>query len=207
MQTSAVRAAIHDAAQYLAGLLDRAPAGAWDGPGLGEWNLRHLAGHASRSLLTIEEYLQGQAEEPPELASAVDYFLAALAIVRQAAPGAISQRGRQAGEALGDDPASAVRAIAERTLPLMDAASDDLVVPTIAGRMRFGDYLPTRLFELTVHSLDVAAATGQPLEPPPNAARLCIELAGELAAAQLGAGELLLAITGRRALPAAFSVM
>ena len=37
--------------------VDRIPADAWDGPGLGEWDLRALVGHASRSLVTVLTYL------------------------------------------------------------------------------------------------------------------------------------------------------
>lgn len=38
------------------------PADAWDGPGLGEWDLRALVGHTSRSLITVSTYLKTTAE-------------------------------------------------------------------------------------------------------------------------------------------------
>ncbi len=34
----------------------RIPDDAWDGPGLGDWTVRDLVGHTSRSLVTVIEY-------------------------------------------------------------------------------------------------------------------------------------------------------
>ena len=42
------------AARAVAALVDTIPPERWDGPGLGEWDLRALVGHTSRSLLTVE---------------------------------------------------------------------------------------------------------------------------------------------------------
>src|SRR6266536_5571585 len=76
----------------------------WNRPGLGEWDLRALVGHTSRSLLTVETYLARPAAAA-EVASATDYFRATRAI---AASPDVAGRGRQAGCALCDDPAGAV---------------------------------------------------------------------------------------------------
>src|SRR5438270_4808920 len=103
------RAAFADAAGWFAGTAalvgDR-----WDEPGLGEWDVRALVGHTSRALLTVETYLARPAAAV-EVDSAVDYLDAG----RRVATGpAVAQRGRDAGAALGDDPAAAVAAIVER---------------------------------------------------------------------------------------------
>ena len=37
--------------------IDQVPDDAWDGPGLGEWTVRDLVGHTSRSLVTVIDYL------------------------------------------------------------------------------------------------------------------------------------------------------
>jgi hypothetical protein len=50
------------AARSFAALVHEIPASAWDGPGLGEWDLRSLVGHASRSLITVSTYLQQPAD-------------------------------------------------------------------------------------------------------------------------------------------------
>ena len=50
------------AAGSFAALVRDIPADRWDGPGLGDWDLRSLVGHTSRSLITVSTYLQQPAE-------------------------------------------------------------------------------------------------------------------------------------------------
>jgi hypothetical protein len=74
--------------------------------------------------------------------------------------------------------------------------------------MRLRQYLPTRTFELVVHGLDIARAAGLPT--PAYSAGLLTEVLQLAAAAAVLVGrgsELLLAMTGRAALPAGFSVV
>jgi hypothetical protein len=175
----------------------------WEQPGLGEWDVRALAGHTSRSLLTVETYLARPAATV-EVASARDYFLA----VAQAAAGpAVAARGRDAGAALGADPAAAVAEIAGRVLPLVDARDGSELVTTIAGGMRLEDYLPTRTFELAVHTADLATALGLPLDVPASAAAQALRLVTDLALVEGVAGPLLLLATGRPAPASGFSVL
>src|SRR3954452_12104049 len=126
----------------------------WDRPGLGEWDIRDLVGHTSRSFLTVETYLARPAPTV-EVASAGDYFRATSAAA--AGPG-VAARGREAGAALGADPAAAVAEIAGRVLPLVEARNGTELLTTFAGGMRLVDYLPTRTFELVVHTADLATA-------------------------------------------------
>ena len=74
--------------------------------------------------------------------------------------------------------------------------------------MRLRQYLPTRTFELVVHGLDIARAAGLPA-PAYSAGLLTAALELAVAAAVLGGRgpELLLALTGRTALPTGFSVV
>jgi uncharacterized protein (TIGR03083 family) len=175
----------------------------WDRPGLGEWDVRALVGHTSRSLLTVEMYLARPAGTV-EVASAGDYFRATSAA---AADPAVAARGRDAGSALGSDPAAAVAEIAGRVLPLVDTRDGTELVTTIAGGMRLADYLPTRTFELAVHTADLATAIGAPLDVPATAATQALQLIADLAVGDGLAGSLLLAATGRPGLPAGFSVL
>ena len=175
----------------------------WDRPGLGEWDVRALVGHTSRSLLTVEMYLARPAPAV-EVASPADYFRATRAA---AADPSVAARGRDAGTALGDDPAVAVAEIAARVLALVHTRDGTELVSTIAGGMRLQDYLPTRTFELAVHTADLARALGAPLDVPATAAAQALHLVAELAAADGVAGPLLLAATGRPGLPAGFSVL
>jgi uncharacterized protein (TIGR03083 family) len=196
------RRAFTDAAQWFVGTAalvgDR-----WDRPGLGEWDVRALVGHTSRSFLTVETYLARPAGAV-EVACAADYFRA---IRAAAADPAVAVRGREAGTALGADPAAAVARIAARVLRLVDTRNGTELVTTIAGGMRLADYLPTRTFELAVHTTDLVTALGVPPEVPATAAAQALDLVADLAVADGLAGPLLLAATGRQGLPAGFSVL
>jgi uncharacterized protein (TIGR03083 family) len=196
------RAAFEAAAQWF--VTSAAEVGdRWELPGLGEWDVRSLVGHTSRSFVTVETYLA----KPPErvdIESAPLYYAATNAIA--AGPG-VAQRGRDAGTALGDDPVAAVAELAERVTALVRTCSGDELLTSIAGGMRLRDYLPTRTFELVVHTCDLAVTLGLPVAPPAAASRQAIQLVTELLLDEGKAGEALLALTGRRGLAANFSVL
>jgi uncharacterized protein (TIGR03083 family) len=151
-----------DTAAAFARLVSEVPAAAWTMPALGVWSVRDLVGHTSRAFSTVESYLAAPATSV-DLGSGVDYLLAALA----SHPQAIADRGRQAGQALGDDPPAAVADLVGRTLATVRAADPDAAVATPFGGIRVRDYLPTRTFELAVYGLDLAAALGLPPTCPP----------------------------------------
>jgi hypothetical protein len=196
------RRAFQDAAEWFAATVALAT-GRWNQRGLGEWDVRALVGHTSRSLLTLEMYLTRPAAAV-EVASAEDYFRATSAFATGAA---VTARGRDAGSALGSDPAAAVAQIAARVLPLVDTKDGTELLTTIVGGMRLGDYLPTRTFELAVHTVDLAAALGVPAEVPAGAAAQALHLVADLAVANGLAAPLLLAATGRPGLPVGYSVL
>jgi hypothetical protein len=176
----------------------------WDGHGLGEWTLRDLVGHTSRSLVTVIDYLARPVAEEV-ITSAPAYYTAISVGSFNAA--AVADRGRQAGRDLGEDPASRFHHLVDEAVSIAEAADPDLVVHTIVGGMRVAAYLPTRTFELCVHGLDITAATGISVELPASALDEACALAA-VSAAQRGQGEaLLLAMTGRQVLPPGFSVV
>lgn len=191
-----------EAAHAYADLVARVRTRQWDGPGLGEWDLRALVGHASRSLVTVETYL-GQPAANEELTSPAAY-LAAVATVD---PAAVADRGRAAGAALGDDPVRFVRDLVDRVLPLV-AGDDDPLITTALGGMRLRQYLPTRTFELVVHGLDIARAAE--LQHPAYSEGLLTDVLQLTAAAAVLGGRgpaALLALTGRENLRPGFSVV
>src|SRR5215217_7053684 len=65
----------------------------WAEPGLGEWDVRALVGHTSRSLLTVEAYLARPADTA-EIPSAADYFGATRAMAADPAVAARRRGGR-----------------------------------------------------------------------------------------------------------------
>jgi uncharacterized protein (TIGR03083 family) len=196
------RRAFHEAAQwYVAttGLVG----GRWEEPGLGEWTVRDLVGHTSRSFVTVETYLARPAAHV-ELETAADYLRAAREVARGPE---VAQRGRDAAAALGEDPVVAVTEIGARVQQLVDACVGDELVTTIVGGMRLRDYLPTRTFELAVHTADLASALGEPVDVPAASAYQALAVVADVAVTDGAAGLLLLQSTGRTGLPGGFSAI
>jgi uncharacterized protein (TIGR03083 family) len=195
-------------ARAVSDLVDQIPDDMWDGPGLGEWNLRDLVGHTSRSLVTVIEYLDRPVDEEV-LTSASAYLSATGAALSGGTFDAsgVTERGRQAGRDLGEQPAARFRELAEEAVRVAERTDPELVVHTIFGGMRVASYLPTRTFELCVHGLDISAATGIDINLPDVAVEEAASLAA-VTAAQRGLGrDVLMAMTGRRGLPEGFSVV
>ncbi|MCZ2402561.1 maleylpyruvate isomerase N-terminal domain-containing protein [Paenarthrobacter sp. Z7-10] len=226
---AAAKATYRSAALVFADLVARIPADDWEEPGLGEWDLRALVGHTSRALSTVINYLQRPAAN--EAASSPEQYFARAKQTASAAspevnavadgaanPGAggmampdayavaVAERGRQAGRQLGAEPATAVRVLVDHALESVDT-SPDVLIETAAGGMYLRNYLPTRTFELAVHSLDIAAAAGVAAALPADVLLEATALAGRIAV-ELGCGlEVLTALTGRTGLPEGFTVV
>jgi uncharacterized protein (TIGR03083 family) len=193
-----------DAAEAVAELVGRIDGG-WDGPGLGVWDLRSLVGHTSRSIVTVLTYLDRPAGRE-ELRTPEAYVAASATMAADLAE-QVAERGREAGRALGADPAAAFRALVQQVVTRLGDADDDALIETIAGGMRVGTYVSTRTFELVVHGLDIARATGLTVDLPEAALADATALAGRVAA-RLGKGPAVLAaLTGRSSLPEGFSIV
>ena len=196
-----------EAARVVTDLVERIPPDAWDGPGLGEWDLRSLVGHASRSFVTVLTYLERPAERE-DVPDAEGYYALLPSMTGEGFDqAAVAQRGRDAGAALGDDPAAAFRDLADRAVAAARAADPDALIETIAGGLRVASYVPTRTVELVVHGHDIAHATGLDVA---FSETTTAEVATVLArtGVRLGHAELLLgALTGRASLPPGFSVV
>jgi len=122
------------------------------------------------------------------------------------AESAIAQRARDAVDALGDDPVATVRRDAERALAVIAASPADAVIGSPMGSMALSAYLPSRSAELVIHGLDLARALTLPVAPPADAIIAALEWVGAVASRRKVAVDLLLAATGRAALPPGFSV-
>jgi uncharacterized protein (TIGR03083 family) len=195
-----VRAAFPDAADVFLATVSAVPADRWEEPGLGEWTVRELTGHALRSFSTLRRLCDTTADSPVVVDSAPAYYRAVARI-----PGVhvgAAERGREAGAALVD-PMATVRMVAEQALARLAATPDEHVGETFVGPMRLADYLPTRVVEVALHTLDLQAAIGQPLLLPASAANVTLGVLAELADLPV----LLLAMTGRQALPTGFNVI
>ncbi len=167
------------AAEAFAGLCGRIADEDWSRPGLGVWDVRALTGHTLRAVTTVAAYLGRPRPDAVACAGPGAYF-AAVRDLPGADDRAVADRGQQAGAELGADPGVSVHAALERTRTALAAvAGTDPVVATVAGGMRLSDYLPTRTFELAVHSLDLAAATGLAFEPPAEVVASAVRTAAD----------------------------
>ena len=209
MTRTGQRVVFASAAESFAALVRRLPDGCWDGPGLGDWDMRSLVGHTSRSLITVSLYLRTAAQSE-DVTSAADYYAWVHEYSVSAGAAAIVERGRQAGRDLGEDPVATIDALVPRVLAELDEVDevDDPLIEVIGGLgMRLSSYLPTRTFELAVHSMDIAGAVGIDVVPPDDVLAEAAALAARIGV-RLGRGPgVLLALTGRRDLPPGFSVV
>ena len=194
------------AATTFADLVHAIPESAWDGPGLGDWDLRALVGHASRSLITVSTYLRAPADRE-DVTSPADYYAWVHEHLATADAGAIVERGRQAGRDLGEQPAVAVDSLLERALADVAAVEDPLITVIGGLGLRLSTYLPTRVFELAVHGLDVARAVGLDFTLPEDVLAEATVLAARISVRLGSATPVLLALTGREQLPSSFSVV
>ncbi len=176
----------------------------WDASALGVWTVRDLVGHMSRSITRIEEFGTQRAESV-DITSAVHHYRRSL---RQPSDDErVALRGREAGQALGDDPLATMNADWARAEPVLDATDEDTIIAYDNGGIRFGDYLETRVFELTVHTLDLANAIGVEVEPSREALGLTLQLLAALAVESGRGAPLALSGTGRGPLPDGYTVL
>ncbi|MFT3660613.1 MAG: maleylpyruvate isomerase N-terminal domain-containing protein [Gordonia sp. (in: high G+C Gram-positive bacteria)] len=196
--------AFSDAAHWVSVVVRMLPASSWDGPGLGEWDLRGLVGHTACALLTMEQYI-GVPAETEDVIDAEGYY-EAVARMLGADPAAVRRRGIEAGAALGADPASSFQEIADRAVASALGWADG-IIRTPVGGMRASCYLPTRTFELIVHGLDVARAGGVTTTPPELPLRRATSLAVSLAVRSGEGAAVLMALTGREPLRTGFTVL
>ena len=179
-----------EAVTFFLDTASRVPSDAWTNEALGVWNVRALVGHTSRAILLVEEY-------------------ASEGTTRSGfgTPDEIAERGRQAGRALGDDPASALRTLADRVLALVEGLPDDHPMHTPGGVRPLSRYLPTRVAELTIHTVDLAGALGVEAEPPRECVRTTLYALADYAVRQGTGMDVAFALTGRKPLPPGFSVV
>lgn len=185
--------AYEQASAFLVKAVSEVPGEAWGRLALGEWTVRDLVGHANRAHLLIGEYLERPVPEHPMDS---EYFNAK----------SIAGRGRQAVALLGDDPIGAVRKAGQEAVAIVRSTAADAFLGSPVRHQTLAEYLPSRVAELTVHALDLQAALGLRLSPPPGALRVSLVYVAERVVAK-GEGVMVLrALAGRGMLDSGFSV-
>lgn len=200
-----LREAYAIAGSALVDIAGAVPEIAWDQPGLGDWTVRDLLGHSTRSFVTVTEYLESGAGKSVELDHPFDY--GAIFAMAHADPAAVTERGRAAGRELGEQPVAEVALRREAAVSAVADHPDDAPVATPVGVMRLVDYLPSRIFELVVHGNDLARAIELDHVADVGARTVATVFAAGLAAE--GQEDLLVlrALTGRAGLEPGFTVL
>ena len=204
MSSQKIRETYLEAGEFFGGVVDKIDIDGFEAPALGEWMVRDLIGHTYRSFTTVLSYSANPGDKV-ELERPVDYFLKSFDSL--ADPKQVAERGRAAGLEIIDDPKMMVRGFAMYVKNKLEELSDDHIMATPVGGIRLIDYLPTRTFELIIHTMDLAIALGVNDEPPENGLEATIQILGQLALYRGHAPGLILAATGRHVLPDGFSVL
>ena len=199
-----IRETYLEAGEYFASVVDQVDIDGWEALALGEWCVRDLVGHTYRSFTTVLSYSEKPADKI-EKERPVDYFIRALETI--ADPNMVAELGRAAGLEIIDDPKMMVRGFQMYVKSKLAELADDHIMNTPVGGIRLIDYLPTRTFELVIHTMDLAKALSLDAKPPESAMAATIQLLGEIALHRGTAPALVLAATGRGSLPEGFSVL
>src|SRR4029450_8631731 len=117
-----VRETFAEAARTFVDLVWRLPHDRWNGPGLGEGGPPSRVGHTSRSLVTVGAYL-GQPVDTEEVPTPAAYYVA----IADLDNAAVTDRGRQAGQALGEHATDLVEEVATRALAQLETAGNPLI--------------------------------------------------------------------------------
>ena len=163
----------------------------WEQNAIGNWCVRDLVGHASRSMGRIEEHAAASPVEP----TGVDVMTSS------------DDRGFAAGKALGADPLTTLKALADRVLPLVDSLPQDYMLDLPQGQRSMDDYMPSRVQEVTVHTMDIATAIGLDIPPPVECLRESLYYHADRAIERNQAVAMVLALTGRAPLPEGFNLV
>ena len=204
MSSQEIRETYLEAGDYFVSIVDSIEIDAFDAPALGEWCVRDLVGHTYRSFTTVLSY-SAVPSDKVDFERPVDYFLRLLS--SDVNHGHIAERGRAAGLEIIEDPKMMVRGFAMYVKNKLEELSDDHIMGTLTGGMRLIDYLPTRTFELIIHTMDLTNALGAESSPPRRGMETTLQMIGQLALNRGYAQDLIFSSTGRDGLARGFTVL
>ena len=204
MSGQEIRETYLEAGDYFVSVVDSIEIDLFDAPALGEWCVRDLVGHTYRSFTTVLSY-SAVPSNKVDFERPVDYFLRLLS--SDVNHGHIAERGRAAGLEIIEDPKMMVRGFAMSVKNKLEELSDDHIMGTLTGGMRLIDYLPTRTFELIIHTMDLTKALGVESSPPRRGMETTLQMIGQLALNRGYAQDLILSSTGRDGLARGFTVL
>ncbi|HEX4444983.1 MAG TPA: maleylpyruvate isomerase family mycothiol-dependent enzyme [Galbitalea sp.] len=193
------------AAHSFLDLVAEVPPAKWNEPALGVWDVRSLVGHTARAITTVETYLSAGPAAEVTTKDAEGYYSEVFNAYTD--NDAIAARGVEAGEALTENSGAEFEAALNRALTLIQSSGPDRIVAIGPIGIPLHEYLRTRVFELVVHSMDIAKAVGVSHGIPSEVVANVADLAARVAVRKGNGEEILFALTGRRPLPPRFSIL
>jgi uncharacterized protein (TIGR03083 family) len=196
--------AFRQAGHFFADTVEKIASHQWDESALGVWNVRDLVGHTARSLGRVAEFSEARSDKV-DISSAAQHYHVSLAVV--GIEDTLAKAGHEAGQELTGDVAAMIRTSLNKALAVLDTVPDGTIIAYPNGGIKLEHYLETRVLELTVHTLDILAATGIEVEPPREALSCTLHLLADLAVDSGYGGQLALLATGRGVVADRFSVL
>jgi uncharacterized protein (TIGR03083 family) len=193
------------AAHSFLDLVAEVPPAKWNEPALGVWDVRSLVGHTARAISTVETYLQAPPAAEVTAPDAESYY--AEVFTAYTDNDAIAARGVEAGKALTESSGEEFEATLNRALALIQSSGSDRLVAIGPIGIPLHEYLRTRVFELVVHSMDIANAVGLTHGIPSEVVANVADLAARVAVRKGDGEAILFAMTGRRPLPPRYSIL
>lgn len=177
----------------------------WNEPALGVWDVRSLVGHTARAISTVETYVAAGPAAEVTTPDAESYYSEIFNAYTD--NDAIAARGVEAGKALTESSGEEFEATLGRALALIQSSGPDFIVAIGPIGIPLGEYLRTRVFELVVHSMDIAQAVNLSHGIPSDVVANVADLAARVAVRKGNGEDILFALTGRKPLPPRFSIL
>jgi len=159
-----------------------------------------LAGHTARAAIVVESYLDGPPPGAVHPLTAAQYYDRVLDPSHSSpANVGVRQRGAELGRLGQERLVAELGAAVQRLRTRLRTEPEDRELRVAEGiPMRLGDYLVTRIVELTVHADDLAVSAGMPGPVlPPNAIEVSIRIAVDIARIRHGDLAVLRALSRR----------
>lgn len=173
----------------------------FDNLALGSWSVITLIAHSYRAITTVVTYCEKfENTTLPVSKRASEYFSAINLKESPSVIRSIDERAVQEGNLIREDPLRYIdTAIREATALLNSTKGSDIICVVNNLTISLNEYLKTRIFELTVHGLDLQKALAMSFSPQPEALEMCLDLLLELNKAPDKVIDLIFILTGREA--------
>lgn len=193
LSASDIRWAYEQAVQWFVASAARVPADAWTQHAMDRWTVRELVAHTSRSLDLVTKYLDA-ASGPVTILGRTGFTRLVFANPTPTLHRDVAERARETADALGPDIVMGVWRLGDDVLNRLATTPDDAPCTTHIGTLSLIDYLPSRVGELVVHTLDLYKAMDWSTDDAPA---LPIEVTLSFVAALADPVKAILALSGR----------